>query len=322
MGGPGEPLDKVRREIEAEARRRRIAGEIDPSVELELEAAFAQYAPMSAKEANLDASLRSLGAATLIDAHVPVASNFPLGLYFKRLMRKAMFWYLNYLAQQVRSLGLTTLGSIHALTGRLVKVEEHLGLMGPVDPVSAGEISGFELGALGELGGAVCAALAGSPGRVLHAECGNGWLLSQLVAAGIDAYGVDPRAEVVAEVLAEGLDAWDEPADVHLASLGPAAVSAVVLSGVTDRLPVVAKTALMNQAAASLAPGGKLVVLSASPERWRESASPLEVDLSPGVPLHPETWEWLMGNAGLEVERLSADSSDPGAYGLVGTLKA
>ena len=39
------------------------------------------------------------------------------------------------------------------------------------------------------------AALTGVAGRVLHADCGNGSLVEALIAAGVDAYGVDP-AEV------------------------------------------------------------------------------------------------------------------------------
>ena len=41
------------------------------------------------------------------------------------------------------------------------------------------------------------AAVAKAPGRILHAACGDGWLVRRMVAAGGDAYGVDPRARVV-----------------------------------------------------------------------------------------------------------------------------
>ena len=41
------------------------------------------------------------------------------------------------------------------------------------------------------------AAVAKAPGRVLHAACGDGWLVRRIVEAGGDAYGVDPRAHVI-----------------------------------------------------------------------------------------------------------------------------
>ena len=41
------------------------------------------------------------------------------------------------------------------------------------------------------------AAVAKAPGRVLHAACGDGWLVRRIVEAGGDAYGVDPRARIV-----------------------------------------------------------------------------------------------------------------------------
>ena len=38
------------------------------------------------------------------------------------------------------------------------------------------------------------AAVAKAPGRILHAACGDGWLVRRILAAGGDAYGVDPRS--------------------------------------------------------------------------------------------------------------------------------
>jgi len=38
------------------------------------------------------------------------------------------------------------------------------------------------------------AAVKAAPGRIVHAACGDGWLVRQIIAAGGDAYGVDPES--------------------------------------------------------------------------------------------------------------------------------
>ena len=59
-------------------------------------------------------------------------------------------------------------------------------------------------------------------GRALHAAAGaDDWLVRRLVAAGGDAYGVDPRYDGRVELSA------------HLRAVAPGALGAVVLSGVT-----------------------------------------------------------------------------------------
>ena len=63
-------------------------------------------------------------------------------------------------------------------------------------------------------------AVAKAPGRILHAACGDGWLVRRIVAAGGDAYGVDPRAQVVDAAELGTLDLRDENVDGAPASGG------------------------------------------------------------------------------------------------------
>ena len=78
------------------------------------------------------------------------------------------------------------------------------------------------------------AAVAKAPGRILHAACGDGWLVRRLVAAGGDAYGVDPRARVIDAAELGALDLRGEPVGEHLRAVAAAGLGAIVLSGTVE----------------------------------------------------------------------------------------
>lgn len=314
----GVDLSAVMAEIDAEVRRRRLAGDISPRAEADLQEEFDRYAPMSVREDSLKAALRALGAATLVNPDVPVESKVPGGRIVKRVLRKAMGWYVNYVTQQTRALGITTLGAIHSVMGRLYLLEERIQAVLPDDPVDLGWKSEPSLG-LAHLAPSIASALEGVSTRVLHAECGDGWLLRSLAAQGLDAYGVDPRPELVAPLAAEGLDAWDEPVYGHLRSVRASSLGAVVLSGLVDRVPLERKRQVLAAAAAALAPGGRLVVASVGPEGWG-SMPVVETDLAPGRPLHHQTWAVLMEAAGLKAPEV--ELGEGGAYLVRGVAGA
>jgi hypothetical protein len=56
---------------------------------------------------------------------------------------------------------------------------------------------------------------------------------------------------------------------------------------------------LADLVALKVAPGGTVIVISRDPASWQRTVSPLQVDLSPGRPLHAETWQHLLGERGL-----------------------
>ena len=78
------------------------------------------------------------------------------------------------------------------------------------------------------------AALSKAPGRVLHTACGDGWLVRRLGAAGIDAYGVDPRSALVDRAELGVLDLRGEGVADHLRAVAASALGGVVLSGVVE----------------------------------------------------------------------------------------
>ena len=60
------------------------------------------------------------------------------------------------------------------------------------------------------------------PGRMLHAASGDGWLVRRIVAAGGDAYGVDPRTALVDQGVLGVADLRGEDLADHLRAVAPA----------------------------------------------------------------------------------------------------
>src|SRR5205823_11989059 len=80
----------------------------------------------------------------------------------------------------------------------------------------------------------------------------------------------------------------------HLKLLDGGSLAAVVISGVIDRLALGGQLEVVDLAAAKLSPGGRLIVLGTDPGAWGRARSPVQADLSPGRPLHPDTWVALL----------------------------
>jgi hypothetical protein len=127
------------------------------------------------------------------------------------------------------------------------------------------------------------------------AECGDGQLLRTL--AGLDVYGVEPRADLAESAALSGLDVRNDGVLDHLRLVEAGALSGVVLVGMVDRAPVGAQVAALEHAARVVGPGGRLAVAGTSPAAWGAD-NPVEADLAPGRPLHPATWVHLLEQLG------------------------
>lgn len=144
-------------------------------------------------------------------------------------------------------------------------------------------------------------AMAGAPGRVLHAACGDGWLVAQLVDKGVDAYGVDPRPAAVGGAELGDADVREEDLAEHLGAVAAAALGGVILSGVVDGMTVGQRSQLLALVLDRVAPGGVLVVHCLSPAGWDADSAPPEADLAPGRPLRARTWPLVLPDCTVEV---------------------
>jgi hypothetical protein len=293
MDDDAPPLDFARltAEINAEVRRRRSAGDFPPGLERELDALFARYAPASTG-ADFDEVAERAERTSFVHADVPTESNQAVLGLVKRILRPLMAWYVRFLAQQVTAFAGAITRAVRLL-GRRVDALEAVTVRAAERTLA--EITARRAGPdLSDWTGTVSEALVGVTGRVLHTECGDGALLARLVADGRDAYGVEPVEELAMAGARAGLDVRADDALTHLRAVPDGALAGLVLSGAVDHLPLGSVLELADLAAAKLAPGGVLVVLSQAPAAWARAHDPVVADLAPGRPLHAETWCHLL----------------------------
>ena len=304
-----EYLDEVMAEIDAEVRRRRASGDLPPGLERELDELFLEFSPVGLQgRARLRETLALVDGSAYVDVAVPTESNKMVGSYVKRLIRKAMGWYIGFIVHQIVKFAWAVSRMFHVVVDHVEVLEAAVDAQRtPELPDSA--VPPVETGSAWWSGDAV-AALTGVRGRVLHAECGDGSLLDALIDAGVDAYGVDPAEAVIEPAIERGRDVRAETLLGHLEVVADEALSGMVLSGSVQWLHPNQRERLVALVGSRLAVGGVLVIHSASPESWLAGASPVVSDLAPGRPLHPETWGHLLAGAGFGTATVTRGGDD------------
>jgi hypothetical protein len=293
-------------EIDQEVRRRRASGELPVGLERDLDNLFARFTPPGATGGDLPAVLERAEQSWFVDVDVPTESRLPLVGHVKRVIRKLMAWYQRYLAQQISNFGHTVVEALQILRRRVETLED---TNAAVSARVAGELERLDQVWGGRLvdewTDAVVTRLRGRGGRVLHADAGDGRLVAALVAAGLDAYGT---SEWIPTGMSEGVvadvDVRPEGPAVHLQRVADGSLAALVLTGCIDRSPLGALVELADLAAAKLAADGVLVVVSANPAAWERAVGTVAADLSAGRPVHPPTWQHLLGPRGFRDVRL------------------
>ena len=302
-------LQGVMAEIDAEVRRRRASGDLPAGLERELDELFLEFSPVGLQgKARLRETLALVDSSAYVDVAVPVASQKMVGTYIKRVIRKAMGWYIGFVVHQVVKFAWSVSRMFHVMVDHVEDLEAAVEAQRtPELPLSA--IPAADPGQSWWSGRAVDA-LSGITGRVLHAECGSGALLAELIAAGLDAYGVDPAETAIEPAIDRGLDVRAESALGHLEVVQHEALSGMVLSGSVQWLHPSQREQLMGLVASRLALDGVLVLHSSTPESWAAGESPLVSDLAPGRPLHAETWTHLLEERGFRRTALVAGGED------------
>lgn len=292
-------LAQVMAEIDEEVRRRRSSGDLPARVERELDELFLEHSPVAGRGGGVGEALRMVDAAAFIDPVVPVGSNKSGGAVVKKGIRSLNLWYVGFVTHQVSQFATAVSRALHLLDDRVVELRQQLDAqrIAPAGVVEAQWAVGADAwwvpGALD--------ALRGAPGRVLHAACGDGWLVRSLTGKGVDAYGVDPRPGPVDRAELDDIDLREEDVVEHLRAVEPAALGGLVLSGVVDAMTHGEREHLLQAVGERLAPDGVLVVHSLTPAAWASDAAPPEADLSTGRPLRPATWAHLLAPRGYEV---------------------
>src|SRR4051812_37135483 len=235
-------------EIEAEVRSKRRSGEIPEALERELAGAFDAVAPPGATGAGFDTVVDQAARHAIVDYDVPVTGSRPLRMV-KRAVKVLTAWYLIYVGRQLVAFAGTTLRALRILGGRVDALEQR---SPATDPRVRATRAPAELDDLNDWSALCVERLKDAPGRVVHAECGNGSLLDALVNAGIDAYGIDPRLDAARVSDAHRVEARTEDALEHLRSVRAGDLGGVVLSGCVDRAVLGDKIELLEAAQRAL----------------------------------------------------------------------
>jgi hypothetical protein len=297
---------QVMAEIEEEVRLRRTSGDLPPKLERELDELFLAHSPVAGRGGDLTEALRMVDAATFVDPVVPVDSERAAGAVVKKGMRTVLLWYVGWITHQVSQFASAVSRTLHIVEGRLKELERQVEVQ-RVPSAGVVEIPAVHAAAAWWVTPAVDAVKA-VPGRIVHAASGDGWLVRKIIAAGGDAYGVDPRANLVDQGVLTVSDLRGEDLAGHLRAVAPAGLGAIVLSGVVDGMASGEREQLLRLIGVTLAPGGVLVVHSLSRSTWDGADAPYEADLAPGGPLRADTWRQLLDRSGYH----ATVSSGPG----------
>ncbi len=297
-------LAQVMVEIDEEVRLRRATGDLPPRIERELDELFLEHSPIAGREGSLADSLRMVDAAAFIDPVVPIESAKSGGAVVKKGMRKFSLWYVGYVTHQVSQLAAAVSRSLHAIDDDLTQLRhevegQRVPPAGIIDVEEAHRPDAWWVETARK-------SLVDVPGRVLHAACGNGWLVTSLNHAGIDAYGIDPRPGLEDAAESAGADLartdlrQDDVVD-HLRAVASGSLGGLVLTGVVEGLSGGEREQLLTLIGDRLAPDGSLVLHSISPAGWLSESLPPVADLAPGRPLRSATWSYLLGSLGYSV---------------------
>ena len=272
-------------EIDAEAARRRESGELPADFERELDLVFARFAPVHAIGDDFGQVLERAEQSSFIDVLAPTESSMPVVPQVKRLVRKAITWEMRYVAQQASAFATASARATRLLGERVDRLERVVGVDGSAPPAAAKVDPDWDHWA------PVLIAALGTrcPGRVLHADAGDGDLVGRLNSAGLDAYGTDP----VSRSGTAGIELRLDVALDHLAALPDETLGGLVLSGCVERLTAPEQQRLARLAGSKVSADGVVVVVSAHPRAWTD-ADPVAADLAAGRPLHAETWVELL----------------------------
>jgi hypothetical protein len=290
---------QVMGEIEEEVRFRRSSGELPPKLERELDELFLAHSPVAGRGGDLTEALRMVDAATFVDPVVPVESERAAGAVVKKGMRTLLLWYVGWITHQISQFASAVSRSLHIVEGRLKELERKVEVQ-RVPPAGVVEIPGLHRSDAWWVAPTV-EAVRTVPGRIVHAASGDGWLVRRIIAAGGDAYGVDPRTDLVEQGVLTVSDLRGEGLADHLRAVAPAGLGGIVLSGIVDGMGSGERSQLLHLIDGKLAPGGVLVVHSLTRAAWDAPDAPFEVDLAPGRPLRPATWQHLLEQGGYHV---------------------
>lgn len=135
-------------------------------------------------------------------------------------------------------------------------------------------------------------------GPLLDIACGRGEWLDVLGRQGIEAYGVDSNAAMIADAAAAGLDVRLEDALVHLAGVEESSLQAISAFHFVEHIPLGLLVAMLDDALLALRPGGILLFETPNPTNLMVGSASFYLDPTHIRPIHPEFLRFLVESRG------------------------
>jgi 2-polyprenyl-3-methyl-5-hydroxy-6-metoxy-1,4-benzoquinol methylase len=139
---------------------------------------------------------------------------------------------------------------------------------------------------------------------VLDIGCGRGELVGLLQEHGIEAYGIDLDANLVAEGTAAGLDVRLVDAVDHLEGLDEGSLGSIISTHVIEHLELDQLIRLIELAARRLRPGGLFIAETPNPTSLVVLGNTYVLDPTHVRPIHPLLMSFLCESAGFREIRL------------------
>ena len=292
-------MERIGREIEAEVKRKRAEGAFPPAFERRLKTIFERLTPPGTGNSRKDFEtlLRSSDRAAYFDIDVPLGSRKPGVAKVKKILRMTQAWYLNYLTQQLNNFSINLMRLLYVFDARVKKLEDSSTLMNRVHP--GGNFSKPFYPNPQGIADQLLKEIQFANGRILVADCGNGYLVSMLKKQKLDCYGVDSNGEALENPFETSLDLRWQDLTVHLNEIADQALSGIVLQGSTDLVSPAEKLNLLIDAKRVLSIGSVIAIVSTDPAFYDTSPElVLQRDLAPGRPFAPQTWSHVLKQLG------------------------
>lgn len=135
-------------------------------------------------------------------------------------------------------------------------------------------------------------------GPLLDVACGRGEWLDVLGSEGIEAYGVDSNAAMIADAAAAGLDVRCEDALVHLAKVDESSLQAISAFHFVEHIPLGVLVKMLDDSLLALRPGGILLFETPNPTNLMVGAASFYLDPTHVRPIHPEFLRFLVESRG------------------------
>lgn len=283
-------IHRVRAEIEAEAENRRRRDPEIRRLERDIERAWLEVTPPGAAGDQRDLLLDRADRLSMIDVDAPLGAR-PGVRQVKGTIRRATYWYLRYVSDQLNAFNNVIARLLRRLDERLAEVESvlHISHETLVDSAPAPSP---------EAAAVIAETLAPNGGRAVVISCGSGSIVDALSRRGITTYGVDRDTQAILEGTRGGLDLRSGDPLAHVGGLPDHELDAIVLAGVIETLPAPALWQLIEQCRRVLSTDGVVVVASTDPA-LRDT---VHAELLTGRGLSVPTWRHLLLKAGFVVE--------------------